>query len=104
MMSPSPLSGRLAVEAAFSPPQIDEMVECLKERGIFAFLNRYLIAERIPPSKMLLIFGCVVVSLAFSPLDLVSDAMRRTRFAQGAGADESPGWSRSRPSRPRISN
>lgn len=52
-----------AVDAAFSEAKIDEMVEVLKERGIFRFLTRYITEERIPIHKLLLIFGARVVSL-----------------------------------------
>lgn len=52
------------VDAAFSEAKIDEMVETLKERGIFRFLTRYITEERIPISKLLLIFGASLVSRA----------------------------------------
>ena len=52
-----------AVDATFTEAKIDEMVDVLKERGIFRFLTRYITEERIPIANLLLIFGTRVVSV-----------------------------------------
>ncbi|KZT59502.1 SIR2-domain-containing protein [Calocera cornea HHB12733] len=45
---------------AFSEEEVEEMMQFLKERGMVAFLRKYIGEAGIPPSKLLLAFGVLL--------------------------------------------
>ncbi|KAL8276995.1 hypothetical protein RQP46_010630 [Phenoliferia psychrophenolica] len=75
--SPEWRAAQLAARESYTESERREMMEYLKERGLFAFVTRYIDRERIPIPKLLLAFGVLLPPVNLS----LGDQLRLLKMA-----------------------
>jgi hypothetical protein len=63
-------------EAAFTEAEVETMIDYLKERGLFAFVQRFVNVEKISIPKLLLVFGVLIVRAALPLADTYALTLR----------------------------